>query len=131
MSLSVSTFNETAALLYSRYVVHIFALTWYKFHLDLEPAIFKLSIQPCVCFLNKDEICRSSRDKKKKLGQAFDVIKIIHNGEDMVTYRTWKRLMNLAKPNLSKNQIDLLMLILDMNRSGHIGKFSFQLFLFT
>ena len=30
--------------------------------------------------------------------------------------------MRLAQPEMSKNQIDLLMLILDMNRSGHIGK---------
>ena len=49
------------------------------------------------------------------------MIKIDRNGEDMVTYRIWKRLMTLANPKMSKNQIDLLMLILDMNRSGHIG----------
>ncbi|XP_060568420.1 uncharacterized protein LOC132727023 [Ruditapes philippinarum] len=74
----------------------------------------------------KDEIKTSARDKKKKLVQAFDVIKINHNGEDMVTYRMWKRLMTLAQPKLSKNQIDLLMLILDTNRSGHIGKREFM-----
>ncbi|WAR20638.1 TPC1-like protein [Mya arenaria] len=74
----------------------------------------------------KDEIRRSSREKKKKLGQAFDVIKIDHNGMDMVTYRTWKRLMKLAKPGLSKNQVDLLMLILDMDNSGHIGRREFM-----
>ncbi|XP_052766149.1 uncharacterized protein LOC128207337 [Mya arenaria] len=74
----------------------------------------------------KNEIRRSSREKKKKLGQAFDVIKIDHNGMEMVTYRTWKRLMGLAKPGLSKNQVDLLMLILDMDRSGHIGRREFM-----
>lgn len=67
------------------------------------------------------EIKRSSREKKKKLEQAFDVIKTNYKGEDMVTYKIWKRLMALAQPNLSKNQIDLLMMILDMNCSGHIG----------
>ncbi|XP_045185027.2 uncharacterized protein LOC123543029 [Mercenaria mercenaria] len=74
----------------------------------------------------KVEIKTSARDKKKKLVQAFDVIKINHKGEDMVTYRIWKRLMTLAQPKLSKNQIDLLMLILDMNRSGHIGRREFM-----
>lgn len=74
-----------------------------------------------IVFLNQLEIQQSSRDKKKKLGQAFDVIKVNYEGEDMVTYRTWKRLMNLAQPKLSNNQIDLLMLILNTKRSGHIG----------
>ncbi|KAH3844389.1 uncharacterized protein LOC127873579 [Dreissena polymorpha] len=74
----------------------------------------------------KLEIQQGSRDKKKKLGQAFDVIKVNHEGEDMVTYRTWKRLMNLVQPNLSNNQIDLLMLILNTKRSGHIGRREFM-----
>ena len=72
----------------------------------------------------QEEIKKSSYEKKRKLGQAFDVIKIERNGEDMVTYRIWKRLMKLANPEMSKNQIDLLMLILDMNRSGHIGLYT-------
>ncbi|KAL4238205.1 Two pore calcium channel protein 1-like [Mactra antiquata] len=74
----------------------------------------------------KDEIKRSSWEKKRKLGQAFDVIKVNYKSTDMVTYRTWKRLMYLVKPTLSKNQIDLLMLILDMDRSGHIGRREFM-----
>ena len=49
------------------------------------------------------------------------MIKIDRDGADMVTYRIWKRLMRLAHPKLSKNQIDLFMLILDMDRSGYIG----------
>lgn len=73
-------------------------------------------------FLKQEEIKKSSYEKKRKLGQAFDVIKIDRDGKDMVTYRIWKRLMQLANSEMSKNQIDLLMLILDMNRSGHIGE---------
>lgn len=74
----------------------------------------------------KEEVTKSSKEKKKKLCQAFDVIKINVNGKDLVTYRIWKRLMMLTKRSLSKNQIDLLMLILDTNRSGNIARDEFM-----
>ena len=40
----------------------------------------------------------------------------------MVTYKTWSRLIRLAHPGKTKHQIDLLMMVLDTDRTGYISK---------
>jgi len=62
--------------------------------------------------------------KKRILHQAFEVIKINVGGKEMVTYRTWVRLIRLAQPDKTKHQIDLLMMVLDTDRSGFISELS-------
>ena len=44
------------------------------------------------------------------------------DGNDMVTYKTWSRLIRLAHPGKTKHQIDLLMMVLDTDRTGYISK---------
>lgn len=61
--------------------------------------------------------------KRKVLHQAFEIIKINVDGKEMVTYKTWTRLINLAHPGVTKHQIDLLMMVLDQGRSGYISRF--------
>lgn len=68
--------------------------------------------------------------KRNMLHQAFEVIKINVDGKEMVTYKTWTRLIRLAHPGKTKHQIDLLMMVLDTDKSGFISKrHSFLLFL--
>ncbi|KAL4237460.1 Two pore calcium channel protein [Mactra antiquata] len=59
------------------------------------------------------------------LHQAFEVIKINVGGNEMVTYKTWCRLIKLARPGKTKHQIDLLMMVLDTDRSGYISRQQF------
>lgn len=64
--------------------------------------------------------------KRKVLHQAFEVIKINVGGNEMVTYKTWTRLIKLAHPGKTKHQIDLLMMVLDTDRSGFISEYLFD-----
>ena len=59
--------------------------------------------------------------KKQVLNQAFEVIKINVDGNEMVTYKTWTRLIKLAHPGATKPQTDLLMMVLDTDRTGFIS----------
>jgi hypothetical protein len=59
--------------------------------------------------------------KKEVLNQAFEVIKINVDGNEMVTYKTWTRLINLAHPGVTKHQTDLLMMVLDTDKTGFIS----------
>lgn len=71
------------------------------------------------------QIKHSAHMKRKILHQAFEVIKINVDGNEMVTYKTWTRLIKLAHPGKTKHQIDLLMMVLDTDRSGFISKYFF------
>ncbi|XP_045157394.2 uncharacterized protein LOC123523795 [Mercenaria mercenaria] len=73
----------------------------------------------------KDQIKHSAHMKRKILHQAFEVIKINVDGNEMVTYKTWKRLIRLAHPGKTNHQIDLLMMVLDTDRSGFISRQQF------
>ena len=77
--------------------------------------------------LFKNNIKRNSHMKKNILHQAFEVIKINVDGQEMVTYKTWTRLIRLAHPRKTKYQIDLLMMVLDEDKSGflHFSDFRF------
>ncbi|KAK3599639.1 hypothetical protein CHS0354_029098 [Potamilus streckersoni] len=72
------------------------------------------------------DILQSVRDNRCKLQQAFDVLKVNHDGQDMVTYQTWRKLIQLAEPQITKAKIDLFMLVLDNDSSGHISKKEFM-----
>ncbi|KAH3859383.1 two pore channel protein 1-like [Dreissena polymorpha] len=73
----------------------------------------------------KNNIRRTARIKKNILHQAFEVIKINVDGKEMVTYKTWTRLIRLAHPRKTKHQIDLLMMVLDEDKSGFISRSQF------
>jgi len=75
-----------------------------------------------MCRLLQDQIRQSARMKKNMLHQAFEGIKINVDGKEMVTYKTWTRLIRLAHPCKTKHQIDLLMMVLDTDKSGYISK---------
>ena len=56
------------------------------------------------------------------MNEAFEVIKINVEGKEMVTYKTWSRLLRLAHPGKTKHQIDLLMMVLDTDCTGYISE---------
>ncbi|KAL3873906.1 hypothetical protein ACJMK2_036984 [Sinanodonta woodiana] len=72
------------------------------------------------------DILQSVKDNRCKLQQAFDVLKVNRDGQDMVTYQTWCKLIRLAEPQMTTAQIDLFMLVLDDDKSGHISKKEFM-----
>ncbi|XP_045184033.2 two pore channel protein 2-like [Mercenaria mercenaria] len=74
----------------------------------------------------KVQIKYSSHMKKAVLNQAFEVIKINVDGNEMVTYKTWIRLINLAHPGITKHQADLLMMVLDTDKTGFISRKQFS-----
>lgn len=61
--------------------------------------------------------------KRKKLGEAFELLKVDKGGDQMVvTYQTWCRLLKKVIPKKSQAHIDLLMKILDTDMNHQIGK---------
>ncbi|WAR19030.1 TPC1-like protein, partial [Mya arenaria] len=73
----------------------------------------------------KNQIKRAAYRKKSILHQAFEMIKINVDGKEMVTYKTWVRLIRLAHPGKTKHQIDLLMMVLDTDKTGFISRCQF------
>ncbi|KAL4238880.1 Ion transport protein [Mactra antiquata] len=73
----------------------------------------------------KNEIRDAVFNKRRKLRQAFNILKITRDGVDIITKRIWNEIMSRVLPNKSINQIELLMTILDKDAVGHIKKSDF------
>ncbi|KAH3852239.1 two pore calcium channel protein 1-like isoform X1 [Dreissena polymorpha] len=73
----------------------------------------------------KNEIRDSVFGKRRKLRQAFSILKIQRNGEDIITRHIWETIMAKVLPTKSIQQIDLLMTILDKDGTGYISKSDF------
>ena len=80
------------------------------------------NIPSILTFVFQKQIKHSAKEKKNTLNEAFEVIKINVDGNEMVTYKTWSRLLRLAHPGKTKHQIDLLMMVLDTDSTGYISK---------
>ena len=65
-------------------------------------------------------------NKRKKLRQAFQILKVNQNGEEVITRTVWSAVMSRVLPKKSPNQIELLMTVLDAEGSGTISMKSFQ-----
>ena len=86
-------------------------------------------IKALLYFIFQKQIKHSAKEKKNTLNEAFEVIKINVDGNEMVTYKTWSRLLRLAHPGKTKHQIDLLMMVLDTDSTGYISKWDFPVLL--
>lgn len=74
----------------------------------------------------KNEIRASVYGKRKKLGEAFELLKVDKGGDQMVvTYQTWCRLLKKVIPKKSQAHIDLLMKILDTDMNHQIERKEF------
>ena len=70
----------------------------------------------------QNEIREAVFGKRKKLREAFDILKIRRNGRDIITHSIWIAIMSRVLPNRSKERLDLLMTILDLDSTGCISK---------
>ena len=70
----------------------------------------------------QNEIRASVYGKRKKLGEAFDILKVCRDGVMVVTYHTWCQLMKKVTPKKSQSHLDLLIRILDTDMKNQIGK---------
>jgi len=73
----------------------------------------------------KNEIKHAVFGKRKKLREAFELLKVIRNQTEMITRPIWKAIMKRVLPKKSTEQIELLMKILDSDSSGYITKRDF------
>ncbi|XP_061168551.1 two pore calcium channel protein 1-like [Saccostrea echinata] len=73
----------------------------------------------------KNEIKAAVYGKRKKLGQAFDILKVQNGDRLVVTYTVWCELMKRVIPNRSRSHIDLLIRVLDIDGSNMIRKQQF------
>lgn len=73
----------------------------------------------------KNEIRDAVFGKRRKLRQAFNILKVTRNGEEIITKTVWQTIMPKVVPKMSSNQIDLLMTILDKDSTGTISKRDF------
>ena len=62
--------------------------------------------------------------KRQLLSQAFDIVKVFHEGRYVVTKERWHSLMSNVMPSKSAIQIDILLYVLDENGDQMIGKHS-------
>ncbi|KAL8589847.1 hypothetical protein ACOMHN_020850 [Nucella lapillus] len=74
----------------------------------------------------KNEIKTAVYSKRRKMAEAFDLIKVYHDGKAMVTRNRWFQLMAVVTPSKSTAQADLLMQILDINGDRFIYKPEFM-----
>ncbi|WAR18392.1 TPC1-like protein [Mya arenaria] len=73
----------------------------------------------------KNEIREAVFGKRRKLRQAFSILKVERNGHDVITRHIWNAIMTRVLPNKSIQQIELLMTILDKDSKGYIVKADF------
>ncbi|CAC5394143.1 TPCN3 [Mytilus coruscus] len=73
----------------------------------------------------KNEIRASVFGKRKKLSEAFELLKVDRGGKMVVTYPTWCQLLKKVIPKKSQAHIDLLMKILDTEMNHQIVKKEF------
>ncbi|KAL5008962.1 hypothetical protein ScPMuIL_014543 [Solemya velum] len=73
----------------------------------------------------KNEIRACVYGKRKKLAQAFEILKVFKHGHFVISYSNWCQLMKIVTPDRSQAQLDLLMRILDSDGSNTIKKNSF------
>ena len=70
----------------------------------------------------QNEIRDAVFGKRRKLRQAFDILKIRRDGKDIITHSIWIAIMSRVLPKRSKEQLDLLMVILDLDGQRYISK---------
>ena len=92
-----------------------------------EYAAFKLHWNYCKCDYFQNEIRDAVFGKRKKLRQAFDILKIKRDGKEIITHSIWIAIMSRVLPKRSKEQLDLLMVILDLDGQRYISKMYFYL----
>ncbi|KAK3605493.1 hypothetical protein CHS0354_004046 [Potamilus streckersoni] len=73
----------------------------------------------------KNEIRLSVYEKRRKLREAFEILKRERQGREVITRSIWRRLMKRLDPRKSESQIDLFMKILDADGTGYITKSEF------
>ncbi|XP_053376398.1 two pore channel protein 2-like isoform X2 [Mercenaria mercenaria] len=73
----------------------------------------------------KNEIREAVFGKRRKLRQAFKILNVTRNGEEIITKTVWTTIMKRVLPNKSIERIELLMVILDKDGTGHISKRDF------
>lgn len=77
----------------------------------------------------QNEIKAAVYGKRRKLAQAFDILKVPHGGRQVVTYTVWCELMKRVIPNRSRSHIDLLIRVLDIDGSNMISEYGSRIFL--
>lgn len=70
----------------------------------------------------KNEIKEAVFGKRKKLREAFEILKITRDGKEIITHTIWIAIMSKVLPKRSKEQLHLLMTILDLESAGYITK---------
>lgn len=70
----------------------------------------------------QNEIRDAVFSKRRKLRQAFSILKIERNGEEIISRHIWNAIISRVLPKKSSSQIELLMTILDANGKGYISK---------
>lgn len=60
--------------------------------------------------------------KRRKLAQAFEILKMERSEQSVVTYHTWNQLMKIVTPKKTQAQKDVLLRVLDVNGDNVISK---------
>ncbi|XP_021370570.1 two pore calcium channel protein 1-like [Mizuhopecten yessoensis] len=73
----------------------------------------------------KNEIKAAVYGKRKKLAEAFNILKLKRESGYVINHNTWCQLMRRVVPDKSQRHIDLLMRVLDVDANHTISKVEF------
>ncbi|XP_069116582.1 uncharacterized protein [Argopecten irradians] len=73
----------------------------------------------------KNEIKAAVYNKRQKLAQAFELLKLKRGTGSVINHNAWCQLMRRVVPNKSQRHIDLLMRVLDVDANNTISKAEF------
>ncbi|KAK3094057.1 hypothetical protein FSP39_023541 [Pinctada imbricata] len=73
----------------------------------------------------KNEVKAAVYMKRKKLSQAFDILKSEKDGRFVITFPVWCALMKKVIPSRSRSHIDLLVRVLDIDGDNAVRKSQF------
>ncbi|CAK7296961.1 Two pore calcium channel protein 1 [Vulpes lagopus] len=73
----------------------------------------------------KNEILKLAYLKRRKMIEAFNILKVKVGTEFVVTEAQWKRLAKIVMPHISSPHLELLLRISDEGQKGHVDKLNF------
>ncbi|CAD7687488.1 unnamed protein product [Nyctereutes procyonoides] len=73
----------------------------------------------------KNEILKLAYLKRRKMIEAFNILKVKVGTEFVVTEAQWKRLAKIVMPHISSPHLELLLRISDEGQKGHVDKMNF------
>ncbi|EPY82053.1 two pore calcium channel protein 1 [Camelus ferus] len=73
----------------------------------------------------KNEIRTLAYLKRRKMIEAFNILKVKVGTESVVKEAQWRRLVKVVAPDISSSHLELLLRILDEGQKGHVDKVNF------